>query len=617
MVSNCRKNIDLISAGLTESAEKTIYNVFAARAKELQKVPVVDTVDSVPPPLKPRPKPISSVEKHVDIEIVSPTSTHSLSAESETDNKEQSHSIADDLNKALATGPKPYPRSASHKEASNATDETAYSISNEFIHDDNLQPSEKMQHLHEKSSSEKLSTRSSNTGPPVLAPRPKATPETSPQVSSVSSTPSTLKAEVTPSSGHAISSIPPALAPKPKKAAAVEESKKEEKRSLLSSLTKARPRKPGNKQTNLNDSKDIKSNEDMSEENRLSVVSDGDSPPVPPRDLSEENHSESRQIIGDDRQRASVAGKDEEHIRVAPAVRRRPKPEGENQRPKTMVESESALPISVGERPFSMHAVEHSMEDDENIAEEEAKPKPRKTYGVFATNHGALGALAAAVTGRSGPPIPIRETNTEVVPEDENEEHKELEEKDDIETLVTDVEPSRKTEIIESPGRHSNTEVSPARARPPVRVGFQQPDLFHAPPLQIKRKEFSVSGDDKAIEKMALDWINHNLEDRDIIIKDIYTSLNDGLNLIYALEKCTGESVGKYNKRVILPVHKIDNLSVALRFLDKKGISTAFVNPQELMDGNKSKILTLFTYICRTYPLERPTPLSAEPSPIE
>jgi hypothetical protein len=99
------------------------------------------------------------------------------------------------------------------------------------------------------------------------------------------------------------------------------------------------------------------------------------------------------------------------------------------------------------------------------------------------------------------------------------------------------------------------------------------------------------------------------LQYKDIKIDDLYSSLGDGLNLIYALEHATGESVGKYNKRTILPVHKIDNISVALNFLAKRGVEVQFLTPQgifrfivlklDVMDGNKGKILTLFTFIMK------------------
>ena len=115
-----------------------------------------------------------------------------------------------------------------------------------------------------------------------------------------------------------------------------------------------------------------------------------------------------------------------------------------------------------------------------------------------------------------------------------------------------------------------------------------------------------------------MDWLNNHLSSKNIHIENLYDSLGDGLNLIFALEvfdfsvknkDATKESVGKYNKRTMLPVHKIDNLSVALNFLAKKGVDIQFITPQgifkskitfiDIMDGNKGKLLTLFVGILK------------------
>ena len=104
----------------------------------------------------------------------------------------------------------------------------------------------------------------------------------------------------------------------------------------------------------------------------------------------------------------------------------------------------------------------------------------------------------------------------------------------------------------------------------------------------FKKKDASLSGDDKGLEKASLEWLNSHLSARSIVVEDLYTCLGDGLNLIYALEDATGESVGKYNKRTMLPVHRIDNISVALNFLSKRGVDVSFMGPQ----GS----LSFFTY---------------------
>ncbi|KAI8809310.1 calponin homology domain-containing protein [Cladochytrium replicatum] len=122
-------------------------------------------------------------------------------------------------------------------------------------------------------------------------------------------------------------------------------------------------------------------------------------------------------------------------------------------------------------------------------------------------------------------------------------------------------------------------------------------------PLNIKKKADSTSGDDKLIEKLALDWLNTHLAKKEIVVENLYNSLGDGLNLIYSLEACTGESVGKYNKRSMLPVHRIDNIAVALSFLQKREVATGFLTPQDVINQDRGKILTLFNYILKKYPL--------------
>ncbi|KAJ3318023.1 hypothetical protein HDV06_000873 [Boothiomyces sp. JEL0866] len=119
-------------------------------------------------------------------------------------------------------------------------------------------------------------------------------------------------------------------------------------------------------------------------------------------------------------------------------------------------------------------------------------------------------------------------------------------------------------------------------------------------PLVLKKKENSTSGDDKAIEKKAIEWLNKNLKSHNIELEKL--DISDGLTLIYALENQTGESVGKYNKKAMMQVHKMDNIAVSLTFLSKHGVNTSFLTPRDILEGNKSKILTLFTYILKEFP---------------
>ncbi|KAJ3091380.1 hypothetical protein HK102_000741 [Quaeritorhiza haematococci] len=261
-------------------------------------------------------------------------------------------------------------------------------------------------------------------------------------------------------------------------------------------------------------------------------------------------------------------------------------------------------------------------------------PKPRRIPGMFPGN-GAISALAAAVTGRPGPPprpakpAVYRSSSQEVAEgEGSGAESGSVEGvspvfpspvprpagsvglEDRPKSAVFPLPQTRPRPPVpmkarpQSEPQGSNFEDGAVENEPPVPSPLRQESQTHAdymhsgpmmptgPALHLKRKENSVSGDDKAIEKNALDWLNKHLASKDIHIDNLYTSLGDGLNLIYALEDATGESVGKYSKRVILPVHRIDNIAVALNFLSKKGIQTQFLTPQdvEFTEEFKSRI---------------------------
>lgn len=67
--------------------------------------------------------------------------------------------------------------------------------------------------------------------------------------------------------------------------------------------------------------------------------------------------------------------------------------------------------------------------------------------------------------------------------------------------------------------------------------------------LSFKKKENSTSGDDKAIERKAIDWLNAHLASQQIVVDDIVKGLGDGLYLIYALEVIEIFNLGCYRSK--------------------------------------------------------------------
>ncbi|KAJ3137564.1 hypothetical protein HDU90_001967 [Geranomyces variabilis] len=295
-----------------------------------------------------------------------------------------------------------------------------------------------------------------------------------------------------------------------------------------------------------------------------------------------------------------------EHHPTVPVPR--PRPSSMARPPSTATSERPASQFSMhSERRQSTHSTApdsssptHAPETvEEATPPAEESPKPaRRIPGVFSTNHGALGALAAAVNGRSAM---NRSMSQEIVTESEDTHDSD----ENAPSRVPMPPRPNQAHAVHEPEPHVQEPVAasppaPRRTGPPN--SGSNPDLYNNG-LNFKRNQASTSGDDAAIEKGAVEWLNKHLAPQNVQIDNLFSSLGNGLNLIWSLEDATGESVGKYNKRAMLPVHRLDNLSVALNFCTKKGVSTSFCSPQDIMDGDKGKILTLMNYIMKAWPL--------------
>ncbi|KAJ3074916.1 hypothetical protein HDU98_009885 [Podochytrium sp. JEL0797] len=270
-----------------------------------------------------------------------------------------------------------------------------------------------------------------------------------------------------------------------------------------------------------------------------------------------------------------------------PPARPRPAPRPESDRPtSTLSQSFTSLDSNGDEVPTSST-------DTTSPTRTGGPPvvPVKRIPGVFANQrgHGAMAALASAMNSRvSG----INQQRASIVESGGDEAAGVEVAGGEVENVVPVSAVPQYIQPVRANSDSTTTSATSHDSHAPVHI----PE-----PMHFRKKDNSVSGDDKAIEKHALEWLNQHLASHEIVMQDLYTELGNGLNLIYALEDATGESVGKYNKRAIMAVHKIDNIAVALNFLSKKGVATQFMTPQDVVDGKKDKILTLFNYIVKRF----------------
>ena len=69
-----------------------------------------------------------------------------------------------------------------------------------------------------------------------------------------------------------------------------------------------------------------------------------------------------------------------------------------------------------------------------------------------------------------------------------------------------------------------------------VEEDVQNHPVLLSAPLNIKKVLNSVSGDDKLLEKNAIEWMNLHLVDQNIPVTNLISTLQDGVSLIHALE---------------------------------------------------------------------------------
>lgn len=82
-------------------------------------------------------------------------------------------------------------------------------------------------------------------------------------------------------------------------------------------------------------------------------------------------------------------------------------------------------------------------------------------------------------------------------------------------------------------------------------------------------------------------WINTYLEPLGFKIVDVSEDFKSGVNLCVFLEEVSKKKLTKWSKKPAMRVHKIENLSIALNFMQKDlGVRLVSIGPEDIADGN-------------------------------
>ncbi|VDN17564.1 unnamed protein product [Gongylonema pulchrum] len=101
-------------------------------------------------------------------------------------------------------------------------------------------------------------------------------------------------------------------------------------------------------------------------------------------------------------------------------------------------------------------------------------------------------------------------------------------------------------------------------------------------------------------------WVNQHLKPVNDTVTDLETDFEEGLKLIRLVEVLSGKSVGRYNKKVTFHSQKLENISLALEFLEKEeNIKLVNIDGSAIVNRNLKLILGLVWTLILHYSISK------------
>lgn len=89
-------------------------------------------------------------------------------------------------------------------------------------------------------------------------------------------------------------------------------------------------------------------------------------------------------------------------------------------------------------------------------------------------------------------------------------------------------------------------------------------------------------------------WANEHLKCANKTIGDLESDLSDGLRLVTLIEVLSQKKLPKHNKRPNFRSQKLENVSVALKFLDDQGIRIVNIGKSNINKKKKQRITVYY-----------------------
>ena len=101
-------------------------------------------------------------------------------------------------------------------------------------------------------------------------------------------------------------------------------------------------------------------------------------------------------------------------------------------------------------------------------------------------------------------------------------------------------------------------------------------------------------------------WVNHQLQSAVPLVTSLKTDFVDGLLLIKLVETLSRRKVSRHNKKPTFRSQKLENVNIALSFLEADGLTLVNIDSTDIVDGKLKLILGLVWTLILHYSISAP-----------
>ena len=101
-------------------------------------------------------------------------------------------------------------------------------------------------------------------------------------------------------------------------------------------------------------------------------------------------------------------------------------------------------------------------------------------------------------------------------------------------------------------------------------------------------------------------WVNEHLRQAGTSINDLETDFSNGLKLIALLEVLSGKKMPKHNKKPTFRSQRLENVSIALKFLETEGVHLVNIDSTHITDRKLKLIMGLIWTLILHYSISMP-----------